>query len=299
MNALISSLYWCSGSRAPFAADSVPAPRQDLVTATFAIPGQRVAFLKLLCGRGVYDTRDGGLSLASFRSVSKISMPATTAGSPSVETVATGETCQYLENGMERMLRSRQEISEMKERLGIIPFMDKTLASNRRRCLQFVRALLKRDMVTLIEVDEVREHAGVFLVEKPGKDTQRLIIDARVSNLHFLPPPGVSLVTSEGLSRVEVALENDDEDPGELSRLAGLHLGLADVEDALHRFKIFETVQLLLCPSRSGRSRSGGPFGWTCVLLFQQPADGSYVEPVLLSESNRRGNVGEPWAWES
>ena len=39
-------------------------------------------------------------------------------------------------------------------------------------------------------------------------------IDARVSNLHFLLPPGVSLVTSEGLSRVEVALENGDEDPG-------------------------------------------------------------------------------------
>ena len=46
------------------------------------------------------------------------------------------------------------------------------------------------------------------------------------------------LETSEGMSRVEVALENDDEDPGELSRLAGLYLGLADVKDAVHRFKI-------------------------------------------------------------
>ena len=43
-------------------------------------------------------------------------------------------------------------------------------------------------MVNLIGVDEVREHVGVFLVEKPGKDTQRLIIDARVSNLLFLTP---------------------------------------------------------------------------------------------------------------
>ena len=60
-------------------------------------------------GRGVYDTRDGGLSLASFRSVSKISMPTTTAGSLRVETVVTGETHQCLEHGMERMLRNRQE----------------------------------------------------------------------------------------------------------------------------------------------------------------------------------------------
>ena len=82
VNALISSLTWCSGTRVPFASDSVPTARQDLVTArvrelvdrslpTFAIPGQRVAFLKLLRGRVVYDTRDGELSLASFRSVSK------------------------------------------------------------------------------------------------------------------------------------------------------------------------------------------------------------------------------------
>ena len=69
--------------------------------------------------------------------------------------------------------------------------MYRTSASYRRRYFQLVRALLKRDMVTLIEVDEVREHACVFLVEKPGKETQRLIIVARLSNLHFLPPPGV------------------------------------------------------------------------------------------------------------
>ena len=45
-------------------------------------------------------------------------------------------------------------------------------------------------------------------------------------------------MTSEGLSRVEVALENDDVAPGKLSRLTSLHLGLADVKDASHRFKI-------------------------------------------------------------
>ena len=38
----------------------------------FAILGQRAAFLKLRRGRGVYDAGDGGFSLASFRSVSKM-----------------------------------------------------------------------------------------------------------------------------------------------------------------------------------------------------------------------------------
>ena len=47
-------------------------------------------------------------------------------------------------------------------------------------------------------------------------------------------------MTSEVLSRVEVALENDDEDPGELSRLAGLHLGLADCERCLSQIQDFK-----------------------------------------------------------
>ena len=81
---------------------------------------------------------------------------------------------------MERMLRSRQETSEMKERLGIIPYMDRTLASNRRpRYLQLVRPLLKRDMVNLIEAHEVRERVGLFLVENPGK---------RYTTVDFLAP---------------------------------------------------------------------------------------------------------------
>ena len=73
--------------------------------------------------------------------MSKISVQTTTAGSHRVETVVTGETRQYRENGMGRVLRSKQEMSEMKERLGTIPYMNITLAYNRRRYLQLVRAL--------------------------------------------------------------------------------------------------------------------------------------------------------------
>ena len=36
-----------------------------------------------------------------------------------VETVVTGERRQYLENGMERMLRSSTEVAEMTEKAGI------------------------------------------------------------------------------------------------------------------------------------------------------------------------------------
>ena len=129
----------------------------DRTLPTFAIPGQRAVFLKLLRGRGEHDARDGGFSLAIFRSVSRISLPSTTAGSPRVEK---GETRHYLENGMERMVRCRHKVVEMKEKAGITPYMDRTLASNRKRYLQLVRALMKRDLVNLTEAEEVREHAG-------------------------------------------------------------------------------------------------------------------------------------------
>ena len=49
-----------------------------------AIPSQRAAFLELLKGRGVYDVDTAGMTLAFFITVSAISMPQTTAGSPCV-----------------------------------------------------------------------------------------------------------------------------------------------------------------------------------------------------------------------
>ena len=149
-------------------------------------------------------------------------------------------------------------------RLGIIPYRDRTLASNRMRYLQLVRAL-KRDMVNLIEADEVRERVGVFLVDKPGKDTQRRIFDARVSNLHLLPPPGVSLVTSEGLSRRR---GKRCRRPWETVDIGRFVFGSRRRERCLSQIQNLKTVQLLLCPSCGGRPGSGSRFGWTRVHLF-------------------------------
>ena len=103
-------------------------------------------------------------------------------------------------------------------------------------------------MVNLIEADEVSERVGVFPIEKPGKDTQRLIVDARLSNLHFLHPPGVSLATSEGLSRVEVALENGDVGPGRCVEIGRFAHGPDQCERCLSQIQDLKTVQLLFLP---------------------------------------------------
>ena len=134
----------------------------------------------------------------------------------------------------------------------------------------------------------MRERVCVLLAEKPGENTQRLIIGARVSNLHF-SLRGVSLVTSEGLSCVEVTLENDDMDPKELSRLAILHLGLVDEKDAFHRFKISKLhSSFFLVEGREvgaplvGRvcpCFSSLPMGHTWSLFFCQKA----IEEAMLA----------------
>ena len=109
--------------------------------------------------------------------------------------------------------------------------------------------------------------------------------------MHFLPPPGVNLVTSEGLSRVELELNNDDEDPDGLSKLAWVHLGLADVRDAFHRFKISKLYSSFFAlPEKVGAPLVGRvcpcfsslPMGHTWSLFFCQKA----VEEVMWATPN-------------
>ena len=238
INGAITSLNWCAGRATPSATGpSQPTFRQGMVHARVgklvdqirpkdAIPCRRASFLEMLRGRCAYDCDGGGLSLVSFRSVAHISLPDSTQGSPSVESVVDAGARQFLEDNMVRMLRGTDEIDELKSTCGITPHVDRVLASSRRRYGQLVRALISRGMVVLMLPSEVSEDAGVFLVEKKGKNQHRLIIDARLSNLHFHSPPGVELLTAEGLSRLEVTVDTDLRDDDDQ---IGLTLGTADI----------------------------------------------------------------------
>ena len=69
---------------------------------------------------------------------------------------------------------------------------------------------------------------GVFFVHKKG-DRQRLIIDCRRANSMCRRPPGVELLSSHGLGKVEAQ-----------AHLYGLssHLGVGDVADCCHRLRL-------------------------------------------------------------
>ncbi len=70
----------------------------------------------------------------------------------------------------------------------------------------------------------------------------RCIVDARRTNWRFATPPGVELCTAEGLARIEVELPDgvhpESDAAMELYRDLELSLGMADVSDAFHRFKL-------------------------------------------------------------
>ena len=80
------------------------------------------AFLELLKGRGVYDVDTAGMTLAPFTTVSAISMPQTTAGSPWLEDVAPGTALRYLEKGTQRMLCTEQEFKELSDANPMTPY---------------------------------------------------------------------------------------------------------------------------------------------------------------------------------
>ena len=88
---------------------------------------------------------------------------------------------------------------------------------------------------------DVRGRVGIFFVHKKNNKV-RLIIDARAVNMRFIDPPSVSLMTSEGFAMIEVELDSNIDPHSPEGREAldalSLCLGIGDIADAFHRFKI-------------------------------------------------------------
>eukprot|EP00973_Karenia_brevis_P010547 1430441-Karenia_brevis.AAC.1 len=93
--------------------------------------------------------------------------------------------------------------------------MDVKLSKSRKQYVQFIRDLDSRGYLYWCEAP--KEFVG----------RQRMIIDCRKTNLRFRKPNGVELCSAEGLSRMEISL---DDPPAE-----GLvSMGVADVDNCFH-----------------------------------------------------------------
>jgi len=156
---------------------------------------------------------------------------------------------------MERMLRDDSEFKNMTtETPAPEPYWDPVLRRSRRRYIQFMRALLRCGLVKALPGGAGRERASIFFVRKPKKETVRVIVDARRTNLRFRTPPGVALCSAEGLTRIEVRAHDGEfdgvstsaADERKLEELA-LFLGVADVQDAFHRFRLRDNFAAWFC----------------------------------------------------
>eukprot|EP00973_Karenia_brevis_P078308 10873512-Karenia_brevis.AAC.1 len=83
--------------------------------------------------------------------------------------------------------------------------MDVKLSRSRKQYVQFIRDLDSRGYLYWCEAP--KEFVTPFFVcKKDGR--QRMIIDCRKTNLRFCKPHGVELCNAEGLSRMEISLDD-------------------------------------------------------------------------------------------
>ena len=79
----------------------------------------------------------------------------------------------------------------------------------------------------------------------------RLILDARRSNAHLRPPPGVRLLSSEGFGRIEIALPEgvdvESEEGIEVLNKVTIAIATTDVPDCFHRFRIRLSLSKFFC----------------------------------------------------
>ena len=98
----------------------------------------------------------------------------------------------------------------------------------------------------------------MFFVWEDGRRRLRLIVDARRANAHFRDPPGVELLSSEGLARIEVQMPDAGfssyEDLRAALQAQQVYIGMADVKDCFRRMRIDSALSQYFClpPVKAG-----------------------------------------------
>ena len=155
----------------------------------------------------------------------QVSLPDSCAAVRELETLCSEAGLQYLEGCGERMFQAGVEpLADERE----LRYVDPTLTKNRKSYIRFIKDLKRRGL--LVFDTDVTETCGIFFVCKKNGQL-RMIIDARRANRRLRPPPGVSMVSAEGLGRIEIETDNPSEP-------VPIWVGTADVKDCFHRMGI-------------------------------------------------------------
>ncbi|CAK0901058.1 unnamed protein product, partial [Prorocentrum cordatum] len=257
VNGIVDAINWMSGY------DSHPGPANDMqrdVLERFEglvrgrqpdakLQGPQAALRELLRGRSPYDGRGGPTTVASY-SAGLVSMPTDVSDCPRLEDLLPVEALAFLQERQERMLRETPLPTDVE------PYFDSVLKFNHKEYRGLVRRPLSAGILgwTLTP----KERIGMFFVWEDGRRRLRLIVDARRANAHFRDPPGVELLSSEGLARIEVQMPDAGFSSYEDLRAAlqgqQVYIGMADVKDCFHRMRIDSALSQYFClpPVKAG-----------------------------------------------
>ena len=172
-----------------------------VVCAPDGAPSEDEAACALLRGAVDYSTGSADTTVAPYDS-DHVSLPPDSKQSPFVGDLLETSGREFLERWQETMVRSPSERAELDARLGqVCPFWDRMLKYNKKEYRRFVKELDTRGLIEW--VTSPLEFAAFFFVWKKNMKDRRLIVDARLANRAFRDPPGVRLLSSEGLGRME------------------------------------------------------------------------------------------------
>eukprot|EP00435_Cladocopium_sp_Y103_P066614 s689_g28.t2 len=214
-----------------------------------------------------------------------ISLPPSSSRAATLDDIF-GDEARNFRHRLRSMVSADAEVKQRRAECGLrAPYVDPLLRTSSRKYADFCRMLHDRGLV------EYRsngvERVGVFCVwKKNGR--QRLVIDARLSNLHFEAPPSVALATGSSFGLIEV--------PG---GGAPLEVGGVDIADAFYHIGLDEELRELfsLAPLRAedlgisevqGKKVKGHemvypclaviPMGWSLALWICQAAHEHVVD---------------------
>ena len=115
-----------------------------------AIPSRQAAFSQLLRGRSVY-AGSTNPNLATFTSVSRVSLPPDLADAPCLEDLLPPHLRHLVSGSVQRLLRSDAEFKEMCEKSPLPePYWDVAVRGSRRRYVQLMRALIRIGLVRVL-----------------------------------------------------------------------------------------------------------------------------------------------------
>ena len=242
-NEAIYAMNWLADACGPGNSEVRPSPMQGQVMQRVdgliesqkpsgCIERPEEALRALLKGGSPYDMATTSDSLASYQS-ELVSLPADIRGCPDLGDVLPHSDRQFLEEKAELMIKPPEEIDE-----GALvqPYWDPRLRFNKKAYHSLVRRL---DSIGYFNyTTKPRCKVGVFFVWKSSRTKLRMITDARRSNACFRDPPGVSLMTGEGLGKIEVVFEDAVWATQEMIESVSTYVGLSDVRDCFHRMRV-------------------------------------------------------------